>query len=118
MARMNGQTPEELAANIVEDQIVTVSSDALDALDLIVRYEHRDDLAAVYSESKREALWDSSVEAWRKDELNKLVRTRANGITSYLETKARNVDARNAYIREMVARGVDPSEARKIALGK
>src|ERR1700739_3719118 len=110
MALLNGQTAEEMAAEIineaVEDKLVSISGTAFQKLETVVRYLNRDKIQA-----RGQAWFDKNVDMLTTDALETLINAREKAITHYLAKKELN-DKDEAF-RALVARGINVQEAYK-----
>lgn len=109
------KTPEQLAAEALEDQIVEIGANHSDNLDIVARYLNKDVLVA---SRKPESVWEKMKEVWRKDALETLIDAKAKAITDYMDKKEKTNEAFDLLIAHYVSQGMAYTEARKKALGK
>lgn len=112
MATLNGKTPEQMAASIIEDAVkpalLEISGTANQKLDIVVRYLNRDKIQARgenWFEKNKTALTSSAMET--------LIEAREKAITDYLNKKEQT--SKDELFRDLVARGVKVEEAYKAA---
>ena len=111
MALMNGQTPEEIAAEIVEsteDQIVTISGMANEDLKFLVESKNVQVILA-----RGQKWFDSEYETFAKSFLSETIHNLAKAKRKYLSEK--EATDQFATYRLLVSRGMHAEEASKIA---
>lgn len=114
MATMNGVTPEQKAAEIVnaamEDKMVLVSGTAFQKLETVVRYLNRDKIQA-----RGDNWFKKNFDTLVTDSVTTLVEAREKAISDYLKKKEQT-DKDEAF-RKLVARGITVPEAYKKIYG-
>jgi len=111
MALLNGQTPEQIASEIVaatEDQAVIISGMAAEELEFLVRYKN---MATI--QARGEKWYKQEKDNWTKSFLNDMIHSLAKAKKDYLADK--EVADQHALFQLLCSRGVNPTEAIKTA---
>jgi hypothetical protein len=111
MALLNGQTPEEMAADIIEsleDQVISISGIANEDLKFLVRSKNVQVIMA-----RGEKWFDGEYETFAKSFLSDTIHNLAKAKRKYLQEKEAT-DQFETY-RLLVSRGMAAAEASKIA---
>ena len=110
MALLNGQTPKEIAEDIVnpESQMLELDGYVFENLVKITKYNHKDELAV-----KSEFYWNKEKDNLIADTLKKLINDKEKTLTKYMDK--RQVEKNMEYFRLLRAKGVTIDEAAKMA---
>lgn len=112
MATLNGQTPQEMAKDIVNKAIekVLVEIDGVTSqhLDVMVRKDNKDSL-----EARGEKFWIKNREHLREEYLCKLINNTHKQFVKYIEK--RELDMSVKYYQSLIKGGMSANEAHKLA---
>lgn len=109
MPLLNGKTPEEVAADVMdqlEDQLVTVDGMRSTELDSIARYINRDSI-----QLRGEKFWEKNKDRLRTETINKLISLKFESITNYITKRER--DAKMEYFLLLRSKGMSVEDAEK-----
>lgn len=107
MALLNGQTPEEIAEETVEqleDRVIEVTGLSCQALESISRYDNRDSIA-----NRGEKWYAKNKDHFEKTTLEKMLVTKKKQLDKYQEERA-NTDGWKLF-RLLVSKGVEHGQA-------
>lgn len=110
MAKLDGQTPEQIAKDALKDVDImfTVPTVTNEALDTLAKYQARDIINI-----KGDKYWENNKDRLRTDMLTKLVTDKVEALTKYM-TKKEETQALDFY-KSLVARGVSREEAMQLS---
>jgi hypothetical protein len=107
MALLNGQTPEEIAEEIVkqlEDRVIEVTGLSCQALESIARYDNRDSIA-----NRGEKWYAKNKDHFEKVTLEKMLVAKKKQLDKYQEERM-NTDGWKLF-RLLVSKGVEHAQA-------
>lgn len=110
MALRNGQTPEEIAKEVIDDatksRLVEIQGTTFQKLETVVRYLTRDKIQA-----RGENWFVKNHDALLTDTLDILIGSREKAIVDYLAKKEQN--EKDEAFRELISKGITVTDAYK-----
>ncbi len=112
MALLNGQTPEEIASEaieqVTEDVLVTINGTFNQKLESLTRYQNRDII-----QMRSEKWYESHKDELKQNVIEKLITDKFKAVTDYM-TKKEN-DAKMTYFLMLRSKGISLEEAEKLS---
>jgi sulfur relay (sulfurtransferase) DsrC/TusE family protein len=112
MATLNGQTPQQIAKEIVKDAVtpslIEIDGVTSQHLDILVRKDHRDEI-----DTRGENFWRKNRDRVRQEYLTEMINGAHKQLIKYLEKREKEMNLK--YYESLIKGGMSANDAHKLA---